>query len=77
MQFTELLICLRAVSMVHRWWCSRIRADHRAQFDGELVYHVLTLAEVHNAALLKSQPLTEVRPGGDTGSEDASTQRAV
>lgn len=54
MQFTELLICLRAVNMVHRWRCSRmVRADHRAQFDGKLVYHALTLAEVHNAALLQ------------------------
>lgn len=54
-----------------------VRADHRAQFDANLVYCALTLAEVHNADLLKSWPLTEVMPGGDTDSEDASTQRAV
>lgn len=52
MQSTELLICLWAVNMVHHWHCSRmVRADHRAQFDTNLVYCALTLAEVHNAEI--------------------------
>ncbi len=47
--------------MVHHRRCSRmVRADHRAQFDANLVYCALTLAEVHNAGLLKSRLLTEV-----------------
>ena len=61
MQSTELLICLWAVNMVHHWLCSRmVRADHSAQFDANLVYSELTLAEAHNAGLLKSQPPAEV-----------------
>lgn len=44
--------------MVHHWWCSK--ADHSAQFDANLLYCALTLAEVHNAGLLKSQPPTEL-----------------
>lgn len=47
--------------MVHHWPCSRmVRADHSAQFDANSVYSELTLAEVHNAGMLKSRPLTEV-----------------
>ena len=37
-----------------------VRADHSAQFDANLVYSELTLAEAHNAGSLKSQPPTEV-----------------
>ncbi len=50
MQSTELLICLQSVNMVHHLRCSRmVRADHRAQFDANLLYCVLTLAGAHNA----------------------------
>lgn len=75
MQSTELLIYLNICE--HGPSLAVVRADHRAQFDANLVYCALTLAEVHNADLLKSRPLTEVMSGGDTGSEEASTQRAV
>lgn len=37
-----------------------VRADHSTQFDANLLYCALTLAEVYNAGLLKSQPPTEL-----------------
>lgn len=37
-----------------------LRADHRAQFDSDLVLCMLTLAEEQNAGFLKFPPLGEV-----------------
>lgn len=62
MQSTQLLICLQAVNMLHHWRCFRlVRADHRAQFDANLVYSALTLAEIHNAGWLKVEARWEYR----------------
>lgn len=42
--------------MVHHWHCWRtVRADHRAQFDTNLLLSLLTLNGAHNAGILPAQ----------------------